>query len=495
MVPKPDIGGESRMEHMPQLQEMEAARWEHTQARAEYWKKYADRNNRWEWARSYYRRRLRELFCFWVPPGSKVLELGSGPGDLLASLQPSRGLGVDVCPEMVDLARRKYPNLEFHNVDAHDLNTSEKFDVIVISDLLNELWDVQQVLEKARQHAGPQTRVIINSYSRLWEAPRRLADKLGLAKPQLPQNWLTVEDIENLLGLAGFEVIRTSSEIMWPLPTPLIDRFCNRYLVKLWPFRMFGITNVLIARPRPEPVAPEPIVTVVVAARNEAGNVANLFDRLPQMGAGTELIWVEGNSTDNTYDVIAQEMAKRQRPMTKLFRQPGKGKGDAVRTGFANATGEVMMILDADLTVPPEDLPRFYEAWRSGQGEFINGVRLVYPMQDGAMRFFNLIGNKFFSLAFSWLLGQSIKDTLCGTKVVSRKDYEVIAANRAYFGEIDPFGDFDLIFGAAKYNLKIVDLPIRYRERVYGDTNIQRWRHGVILLKMVVLAMRRIKFV
>jgi len=152
------------------------------------------------------------------------------------------------------------------------------------------------------------------------------------------------------------------------------------------------------------------------------------------------------------------------------------------------------MILDADLTVPPEDLPRFYEAWRSRQGEFINGVRLVYPMQERAMRFFNLAGNKFFSLAFTWLLGQSVKDTLCGTKVLSKADYERIAANRAYFGEIDPFGDFDLIFGAARLNLKIVDLPVRYRERTYGETNIQRWSHGALLLKMVLLAMRRIKF-
>jgi hypothetical protein len=153
------------------------------------------------------------------------------------------------------------------------------------------------------------------------------------------------------------------------------------------------------------------------------------------------------------------------------------------------------MILDADLTVPPEDLPRFYEAWRSHKGEYVNGVRLVYPMEERAMRAFNFIGNKFFSLAFSWLLSQSIKDTLCGTKVLSKAHYEMIAANRAYFGDFDPFGDFDLIFGAARYNLKFVDLPIRYRERTYGDTNIQRWSHGWLLLRMVFFALWRIKFI
>jgi glycosyltransferase involved in cell wall biosynthesis len=233
----------------------------------------------------------------------------------------------------------------------------------------------------------------------------------------------------------------------------------------------------------------------VVPARNEAGNISNILDRVPELGGGTELIFVEGNSTDDTYAAIEREIARRPGCTAKLFRQSGKGKGDAVRLGFANSTGEVLMILDADMTVPPEDLPRFYDAWRSAKGEYINGVRLVYPMEDRAMRFFNLVGNKFFSLAFSWLLNQSIKDTLCGTKVLSRAHYEVIARNRAYFGEIDPFGDFDLIFGAAKYNLKMVDLPIRYAERVYGDTNIQRWRHGMILLRMVLLAMRRIKFI
>ena len=480
----------------------EEERFHHTQARVRYWEQYALQPGRWERTRRYYHERLREIYRFLIPPGLRVLELGSGTGDLLACLRPSRGLGIDACSAMVDRARAThpesdFPGLEFRVMDVHQMNlyVDEKFDVIVCSDLVNELWDVQHVLEQVRELSHGSTRIILNNYSRLWEIPRRIADRLGLAQPQLPQNWLTIEDLGNLLYLADFEVIRTAAEIMLPLRIPLLSRFCNRYLVKLWPFRSLGLTNFVIARPHPRPVEPEPVVSVIVAARNEAGNMPALFDRVPEMGAGTELILVEGHSSDGTYEAIEREMEQRQRPRTKLFRQTGTGKGDAVRLGFAHASGGVLMILDADLTVPPEDLPRFYEAWRSGQGEFINGVRLVYPMQDGAMRFFNLVGNKFFSLAFSWLLGQSIKDTLCGTKVLSRSQYEVIAANRGYFGEIDPFGDFDLIFGAAKYNLRIVDLPIRYRERIYGETNIQRWSHGVLLLKMVLLAMRRIKFV
>lgn len=311
----------------------------------------------------------------------------------------------------------------------------------------------------------------------------------------LTQNWLMMSDVVNLLDLTNFEMIRVGGEILWPIPTPLISRFFNKVVVKFWPFDQLALTSILVARPRPTGERPDTKVSVVVAARNEAGNIPGIFDRVPQMGSGTELIFVEGNSSDNTYQAIETEIARRPDVDASLYKQPGKGKGDAVRTGFQQATGDVLMILDADMTVAPEDLPRFYEAWRSGKADFVNGVRLVYPMENRAMRFFNLLGNRFFSTAFTWLLNQRIKDTLCGTKVLSKKDYELIAANRSYFGDFDPFGDFDLLFGAAKYNLKIMDLPIRYAERTYGDTNIQRWSHGMILLRMALLAMRRIKFV
>ena len=259
-------------------------------------------------------------------------------------------------------------------------------------------------------------------------------------------------------------------------------------------FGFFTLSNFILARPRPKNVSRAPLVSVIVAARNEAGNIAEIFRRTPEMGAGTEIVFVEGHSQDDTYAVIEKEIARHPERKTQLHRQTGKGKGDAVRLGFAKAKGDVLMILDADMTVPPEDLPRFYEALVSGKGEFINGVRLVYPMEDEAMRFFNFLGNKFFSLAFSWLLGQPIKDTLCGTKVLRKSDYELVAANRNYFGDFDPFGDYDLIFGAAKLGLKIIDLPVRYRPRTYGTNNIQRRSHGLLLLRMVMFAARKIKF-
>ncbi len=341
------------------------------------------------------------------------------------------------------------------------------------------------------------TRIIINTYSRLWEPALSLAERLKLATPVLHQNWLTVHDVNGLLGLAGFETIRHWQEVLWPFATPLLRGFFNRGLAHVWPFRHLDLTNFILARPKPIGLTQRelPSVSVIIPARNEAGNILQIFARVPRLGRNTELVFVEGHSHDNTYEAIEQAIAAHPDWKCQLWGQTGVGKGDAVREGFTHATGEILMILDADLTMPPEDLPRYYQVLRTGQSEFANGVRLVYPMEGEAMRFLNLVGNRFFSLAFSWLLGQPVKDTLCGTKVLWKRDYDLIAANRAYFGDFDPFGDFDLLFGATKLNLKIVDLPIRYRERTYGATNIHRWKHGWLLFKMVWFALWRLKFV
>ena len=467
--------------------------FDYRRERINYWNGYVRKR-----PGRYYHDEITRIYQFLVPRGQRVLELGCSEGDLLAALKPTYGVGVDFSPNMIARAEARHPELHFIMGDAQELSDKETFDYVILSDLVNELWDVQSVFERIAPICEAGTRIIINSYSRLWELPLSAVRWLGLAHPYIAQNWLTVEDLENIMYLAGFRSIRTWQEILFPVRVPAVATLFNSYLGRMFPFRFADLTNFIIARLAPGNDALESkthsLVSVVVPARNEAGNIAEIFQRVPEMGAGTELIFVEGNSTDETYQTIALAVASHPERNAKLLKQPGTGKGDAVRTGFSAANGEVLMILDADLTVPPEDLPRFYEALRSSKGEFINGVRLVYPMEQRAMRFFNLIGNKFFSLAFSWLLGQPIKDTLCGTKVLRKKDYEMIAGNRHYFGDFDPFGDFDLLFGAAKLNLKLVDIPIRYVERTYGETNIARWRHGWLLLRMMVFAARRIKF-
>lgn len=472
-----------------------AKNFAYTERRRRYWNQAAEEGSFWPPLRAFYQGRLSEIYRFLIPQGKRVLEVGCGSGDLLAAVEPSYGVGVDLSPVMIERAKAQYPALHFVEGDAAAIDLSTEFDYIICSDLVNDVWDVETLFKNLARHCTPATRLVLNTYSRVWELPRRFAEQVGLVKKMPTQNWLMMSDVESLLALTNFEVVRRGGEILYPFPVPLLATLFNKLVVKFWPFNQLALASVLVARPTPKGDRQDTKVSVVVAARNEAGNIPGIFDRVPQMGWGTELIFVEGNSSDSTYEAIAAEIRRRPDVDAKLYKQPGKGKGDAVRTGFQHATGEVLMILDADMTVAPEDLPRFYEAWRSGKADFINGVRLVYPMEDRAMRFFNVLGNRFFSMAFTWLLNQRIKDTLCGTKVLSKADYELIAANRSYFGDFDPFGDFDLLFGASKYNLKIMDLPIRYAERTYGDTNIQRWRHGVLLLRMALLAMRRMKFV
>ena len=466
------------------------------QTRQEHWDTLAQFKRSWLNLSAYYHRRLIQVYCLMIPTGQRVLELGCANGDLLSTLQPSYGVGVDFSPVMISQAQKHHPELRFICEDVHDLDLNTTFDVIILSDLLNDLWDVQAVLERITPYCTPHTRLIINTHSHLWQLPLSLAVKLGLAKPTLSQNWLQLEDVSNLLYLSDFEVIRTWPEFIFPFPIPLLATFLNRFLIRIWPFNLFALSNFLIARRCPPTPSEEscPLVSVIVPACNEAGNIANILRRTPEMGAGTELVFVEGHSRDDTYAEIERQIASHPEKLCKLLSQSGIGKGDAVRTGFANADGQVLMILDADLTVPPEDLPRFYEALVSGKGEFINGVRLVYPMEKEAMRLLNLIGNKLFSQAFSWLLGQPVKDTLCGTKVLWKRNYDLIAQNRSYFGDFDPFGDYDLLFGSARLNSKIIDLPIRYYDRTYGTTNIQRWKHGWLLLRMVLIAARKIKF-
>jgi len=315
--------------------------------------------------------------------------------------------------------------------------------------------------------------------------------------PSRKINWLNRHDVNNLLMIEGYDIIKNGRRFLLPRNIPLISNFVNRYLANLPWINSLCLTGYTIARLLPEKSKEgEMSISVIIPARNEKGNIENAILRTPLMGSHTEFIFIEGHSTDDTLEEIKRvaEKYKDSRDI-KYAVQDGKGKGDAVRKGFAMATGDILMILDADLTTPPEDMPKFYNALASGRGEFINGTRLVYPLEDESMRTLNILGNKFFSLMFSWLLGQRLKDTLCGTKVLTKKNYEKLIANRNYFGDFDPFGDYDLIFGAAKLNLKIVEIPVRYQAREYGSTNISRFRHGWLLIKMVFFAMNKIKFV
>lgn len=440
-----------------------------------------------------YHRLLRRYYAFLVPPGLRVLELGCGLGDLLAAVRPAYGVGVDFSPAMIELARARHPELHFVVAEASQFRSADRFDYILLADLINDVPDVQRLLDSLQAHAQPHTRLVLNFTNNLWRPVLAVSEKLGWRSPKPPQNWLSQADVINLLHLTGWEVIKTETRILWPMRTPLVSWLCNAWLAPL--LKHLCLTIFVVARPRPVPAAARDYtVSVIIPARNEAGNIEAAVVRTPEMGRGTELVFIEGGSTDSTWEELQRVQAKYPHRHIRILKQHSRGKGPAVREAAQAATGEVLMILDADLTVAPEELPKFYAVLRSGVADLVNGCRLVYPMEEQAMRFLNMVANKLFALAFSWLLGQPIKDTLCGTKALFRSHYELIARNRAFFGDFDPFGDFDLLFGAAKLNLRIVELPVRYRARTYGATNIQRWRHGWLLLRMLLFGARRLKF-
>ncbi len=442
-----------------------------------------------------YHRELLNFFRFMIPKNSSVLEIGSGTGGLLAGLDAARGLGIDFSPAMTASAKAAHPALDFRIADIEKLEITEKFDYVIMQDLLGNLDDIWLAFRNLSKVTAPETRVIITAYNPLWEPLVMLAEAAGIKGKDPRQNWLAMADIENFLYLNNYEVVKRGCRFLMPFYIPLVSAFFNRFLAKMPFFKELGLIQFIIARETPaRPEVKNYSVSVMVPCRDEAGNMERLFRELPALGKSTELVFVDGNSSDGTIEKIREEAGKRPDLPVKVLPQGGAfGKADAVRKGFEACTGDILMILDADLTVVPEDLKKFYTAIAEGKGEFINGSRLVYPMEKGAMRFLNMLGNKTFSLIFTWTLGQRIKDTLCGTKVLLRSNYEKIKAGRAYFGDFDPFGDFDLLFGASKLNLKITELPVSYKERRYGETKISRFRHGLLLFRMAFIAFVKLK--
>ncbi|MGZ5545775.1 MAG: glycosyltransferase, partial [Limisphaerales bacterium] len=396
-------------------------------------------------SRRFYHRLLERYYRFFVPPGLRVFEIGCGFGHLLAALKPARGVGIDFSKSIADRARILHPDLEFHHATAGEFTSTEKFDYIILSDLANDLPDVQVTLEWLRQFATPRTRIVLNVFNYAWRPILAMLERLGLKSPSLPQNWLSAADMRNLLHLAGWELVKQESHIIFPTPIPLLCEFLNRWIAPLFP--SFCLSLFQVARLKPSVRDDwQYACSVVIPARNESGNIEAAVQRVPEMGKGTEIIFIEGHSHDQTWEEIQRVKKEHPNRNIKVLKQQSAGKGGAVREAFEAATGDLLFILDADLTVAPEELPKFYEAARSGAAEFVNGVRLVYPMQEEAMPFLNMLANQSFGRLFTWLLGQPIKDTLCGTKVLFREDYLEIARNRAYFGDFDPFGDFDLLF-------------------------------------------------
>ncbi|MFO1109767.1 MAG: glycosyltransferase [Bradyrhizobium sp.] len=453
---------------------------------------------RWRRFNAAYHDDDRKFMRFLIPPGKRVLELGCGSGHMLAALQPSYGVGIDFSAKAVERAKLLYPHLNFVLGDVENSATLSAiegpFDYVVLADTIGVLEDIDGTLRLIHQLCGPSTRLIIAYYSHLWEPILKTAEAVGLRNKQPQVNYIATADFLNLMDLADFEVIRQEQRQLIPRRWLGLGPLINKYLAPLPGIRQLALRSYIVGRPVRLFEDRKYSATIVIPCRNERGNIENAILRMPKFGSHQEIIFVEGNSSDDT---LAE--CKRVREAyegkwdIRVLRQDGIGKGDAVRKGFAAATGDVLMILDADLTMPPEALPKYHAILESGKAEFVNGTRLVYPMETEAMRPLNFIANRCFAYLFSYLVNTRMTDTLCGTKVLLRRDYEVLAREREYFGNFDPFGDFDLIFGAAKQNLKIIETPIHYKARTFGETQISRFRDGWLLLKMVWFAYRKLK--
>ncbi len=443
---------------------------------------------------------LERIHKLLISPGARVLEIGCGTGDLLAAVLPKYGVGVEIDSNKIELARIRFKELFFYQFDVelmstNDINSFEPFDVIIINNTLNTIKDVSLLLENLANFSHNETRLIITFHNWLWQPFLKFAEKIGQREPQPPESWLTPGDIRNLLDLSGWEVLKNGQRCLIPRDIPFLTPLANRWLSQIPLLEKLCLTHWMVARLEPKPLN-KSSVSVIIPARNEAGNIKSAINRLPELGSFTEAIFVEGHSSDHTWKEIEKISETYNGPIQiSKYRQLGKGKADAVWLGFEKAKGDILIILDADLTVRPEDLPRFVQALNEGSGEFINGCRLVYPRSKEAMPLLNTLANRFFAAIFSWLLRQRLKDTLCGTKVLWKRDYERIRRGRKYFGDFDPFGDFDLLFGANKLNLKIVEVPVRYQARFYGSSNISHVKEGLILGKMCLVAANKLRFI
>ena len=355
-------------------------------------------------------------------------------------------------------------------------NFSSSGGEIILDNVIGDIPDLQTYFEDLKKNIDKNTKILISYHNSFWEPVLNLASSLGLRKQITNQNWLDRKDLENILNLSGFEVISHRR-------------------------RFLGITEITVAHPRS--IINQSLrnnrqysVSIIVPARNEEGNIKKIIPSIPKFGKWQEIIFIEGGSSDNTWGEIGKQVkkyAKNKFIKVQSHKQKGKGKADAVKLGLEKAKGEVIMIYDADRTVPATDLPKFYNVLASSLGDFANGSRLVYPMENQAMQTLNKIGNQFFSLVFTWILGQHFKDTLCGTKVFWKKDFLKMKKDYLKYLKIDPFGDFALIFAAVKHNLKVVEIPIRYKEREYGETNIKRFYHGLLLFKLAWIGLKEFK--
>jgi len=439
---------------------------------------------------------------FLVGDRARVLELGCGTGQLLNEVGSDESVGVDKDALVVDQAKDLHPHLSFIVGEVEDvdflmgLKAYGKFDVILLDNTLGYVTDIQKFLRSLHCLLTSSGRVISAYHSPIWEPMLKFGERRNWKKRTPALSSLNTEDIENLCELEEFEIVKREWRILSPLRLGGLGSLVNGIFGPLPGIRRLSVRHYVVARSKKtEPFPIDKGISVVVPCKNEQGNIQNLVSRIPEMGCPIEVIFVEGGSKDHTWEEILSVQESVNSIKVTALRQPGSGKADAVRHGFANARGDIFVILDADLTVRPEDLEKFVELLVSGKAEYINGTRRVYRMDSGAMQVLNRVANLLFARVFSYLINQRLTDTLCGTKAIHAINYARIQSKVNEFNALDPFGDFDLILGAARLNLRIMEVPIRYESRKYGTTQISRFSDSVPLFRIVWRAYVSLKLI
>ena len=440
----------------------------------------------WKKKSWYYYLQLKQLFAAHISPGQKVLEVGCGTGDILASVAPRTGHGIDISGEMIKLARAKHQDLSFWQQNVYQLRLRQTYDAVILCDLIDHLPDIYQALHQIRQVCTPQTKVVVSTINPIWEPVLHLTEKIGMKMPEGPHNWVPLPDLINIFEICGFTIEQSGYAALIPKHILGLSNLVNRHISQLGALKHLAFVEYLVSKKAPKVKSKTYSTSIIIPVFNEADNITPCIKQVPRLGKKTEIIVVDDGSTDKTNQIV-RKIAKKNKAITLITFPKNQGKARAVAAGFARARGQILLILDADMTVPPQELTCFYELLAENRADFVNGTRMVYPMEKQAMRYFHLLGNKFFSSFLSWLLNQRVTDTLCGTKALFKKD-----ARKIILGN-EPWGDFDLLFGAANLQLRIKEYPVHYKKRQTGESKMHAISHGLRLLYMCGVGMYRLK--
>lgn len=381
----------------------------------------------------------------------------------------------------------KSHNLDFLNVDTNeDLNkiliNNTKYDCIVLSDMFEVNDDILGLLKLLKKNLNNDGTILLTSITPIWDGVLSILEMLNLKNKSKKRSYIHLNKLSAVLDTINFQITGKRTRQYFPFKLFYFGNIINNFLEIILYFFNFGIRSYFTIK-EIEDTAEKDVLskTIIVPAKNEEGNLNELINRIPYLGNNVEVIISCGISNDNTLGMA--KSLKSDNFIIKVIEQTSKGKANAVWEACEQSSNDLIAILDADLSVDPEELSSFFELIETKKCDFVNGTRLIYSMEKGSMRFINNFGNRLFQYVVSKIIRLPLTDSLCGTKVFKKNLYEKIKKWQSVVKIKDPFGDFDLLFAAAYSSQKIVEYPIHYRARKYGTTQIRRFKDGFKLIK------------